>query len=881
MSTIPKDDPDDYFKELSVPDVRALEQRIRNAIETQKKELRVMVGEQYQDLISAADAIITMSKKAQAIQTNFKHMQTACDINTIKENAKKTLQLRDEQNNQAHLDTNRKYIYVIAALVKSLADVPEQIWHALENHRYLHASRLFILTKKVYEYLEEEKTKSTIDIEVAFPVIQRQWDSVSAFESQIIQRATHYLRISEQSSEHISEVFVGLMLLNGLTYKESLEKLLAMRFNVVQDIFQHYTKGLDNANHRISHQLREISLLVKRTLLQVFDIFVSKENNHVNTLLESYVDSFQKTFLIPSKSSHGNETPTQPAVTRLFSPSSNVHLIVRYLPESIQTYTPQFNPEPLLELKDIQQLIKTWIQDVESFLKEKLPELFLSINNQSELVQIRSKLWELLDEDENNSREKENKWQIAVYQLFQDHAYYMWNDLYRDIFNHQAKLMLDRDFEALTCQPETTVWPYIIDSESRSPKKSFSLTINIWPGSDVKHQNAFTLPNLSSSKEIEKFRTDLKETALDRTDILGYLQGKFDTALANIREDIQTHFVHYNNDHFHAKSDTDIIKVYFQDKCYESVVSYSNKLVSLIERVNEWKDQKTRGELAIFFGRLAKNIGFLSKELSKSLSLSTEAIPIFELRSNILKDPKYTEMQSNLLNVYHDAHESWLTWLRKEFTKKLKSTLLSTKWNDHCPALSIWETIEDNISLPTQATNAIVRNLFSICEEIQSINSCMLDQTIMIKLRKNILNSINDVFDLSNIKELEFTENGAVQLFFDYLFLSMVLKQETQLKSNSVIEFLEEKIDPINWASYEPHIKSCVEKFYIKHSLIFGVLTSATHETYERARKLMTSQQQGQYNILPLATQVTRFTLLPISHLSFSTNPVSLSVRSR
>lgn len=99
------------------------------------------------------------------------------------------------------IDTKRKHVYVIAALVKSLADVPEQIWHALENHRYLHASRLYILAKQVHEYLEKEKTKSIIDIEVAFPVIQRQWDAVCVFGPQIIQRSMHYLRISEQSSE--------------------------------------------------------------------------------------------------------------------------------------------------------------------------------------------------------------------------------------------------------------------------------------------------------------------------------------------------------------------------------------------------------------------------------------------------------------------------------------------------------------------------------------------------------------------------------------------------------------------------------------------------------------------------------------------------------
>lgn len=45
-------------------------------------------------------------------------------------------------------------LYALAALVKSLADVPEQIWHALENHRYLHAGRLYTLSKAVHDYLD-------------------------------------------------------------------------------------------------------------------------------------------------------------------------------------------------------------------------------------------------------------------------------------------------------------------------------------------------------------------------------------------------------------------------------------------------------------------------------------------------------------------------------------------------------------------------------------------------------------------------------------------------------------------------------------------------------------------------------------------------------
>jgi hypothetical protein len=40
-------------------------------------------------------------------------------------------------------------------------------------------------------------------------------------------------------------------------------------------------------------------------------------------------------------------------------------------------------------------------------------------------------------------------------------------------------------------------------------------------------------------------------------------------------------------------SDTDMIKTYFQDNCYEAVLQYSNNLKTLIDRVGEWNDNKT------------------------------------------------------------------------------------------------------------------------------------------------------------------------------------------------------------------------------------------------------------------------------------------------
>lgn len=67
-----------------------------------KQRVNNTISEQYHDLISAADAIITMSKNAQAIQTNFERMEKACDVSSIKVNADKTLRDKDMEKDQSN-----------------------------------------------------------------------------------------------------------------------------------------------------------------------------------------------------------------------------------------------------------------------------------------------------------------------------------------------------------------------------------------------------------------------------------------------------------------------------------------------------------------------------------------------------------------------------------------------------------------------------------------------------------------------------------------------------------------------------------------------------------------------------------------------------------
>ncbi|KAG1176202.1 hypothetical protein G6F70_004260 [Rhizopus microsporus] len=833
--SITEDDPNVYFMEMNVPEVRALEQKMRTEIETRKKELRSMVGEQYLELMSAADAIITMRQHTQTIQTNICRLQAACNVDEIKSNI---------STKKTRVDNERQHIYLIASLIKCLADVPEQIWHALENHRYLHASRLFTLAKVVHEYLEEEK-KTESDIETKFPIIQSQWDAVSAFEPQILQRSLQHLQSSEQTSEHLAETLIGLMLLNESSYKDILEHLLKMRMNAIHDLLQHRPKKSDNLSNLIARQLKNIVVIFKQTLIQVDSIFLSKHETNM-TLIESYVSYLKKTFLIPSASSHGNGTPSQPPVTRLLSPSSNVHLIVRYLPEAIQNYRPDFDAGNPLVASDIQQLTTEWINNVELLLKECLPEVLMALSTEKALTDTQLRLWISLQDDENAKNQVQD-WEIVSHDLLLNN-YSIWKSSLRDIFIDRAKAIIDKQLSILSDQPELDVWHTIVpDNSKENAANAIPVSIGIWPGVQNKPSQLFSLPSISSQKELQEFRLSLTETVNDRTDVLRKLQHLFDTLLSDLRKDVLTQVELRENDGFYCQEDSNSLKSYFQNKCYESVIAYSSGLKALLKRIDQWSDKKA----AIVIGRLARNIALSSKELPKALALSAETLPIFVLRNDV--NEKYAKAQDELLDTFHIAHEPWLSLVESKFTKNLEEILQGTKWKDEC--VSLWENVEEDTKLPTQATGAITRLMFSICEDIQRINSSMLDQTIMKKLRQTLYKKASAMFEaILSSKDFEITEQGSLQMIFDFLFIKSILQQDEDKnslsKSDKTLDMLQDKVDPINWESYKPHIESCVDGFCIKQSLLFGVLTNAGSATYERARKIVTEKQKVQSNIL-------------------------------
>lgn len=176
------------------------------------------------------------------------------------------------------------------------------------------------------------------------------------------------------------------MLLDGQVYLGTMEQLLEIRMAAINDM-------VSSKEHRLPYQLKEIIQLVQRTLVHVYEIYLQRP------LLVNCVEQLQDNFMMGSSS-----LSSLPAITRVFAPSTNVHLLMRYLPENVQSYTPQLETgQPLLP-GDIRQFAQAWIQNVEELLEGHLDTMLEQADTHQTLIQIRSRVWDLLETAESNHR---------------------------------------------------------------------------------------------------------------------------------------------------------------------------------------------------------------------------------------------------------------------------------------------------------------------------------------------------------------------------------------------------------------------------------------------------------------------------------------------
>ncbi|KAF9384372.1 Golgi transport complex subunit 1 [Podila verticillata] len=668
-------DADDLFMRLSVPELNAYERRTRTDIENKKQELRIMVGERYRDLIGAADCIVRMKETAFAVQDNISKMRNSCDIHALKRN----VSAKTKKAQSGSMDEMKKSLYTSAAQIKLLADVPEQIWRNMESSSYLTASRLYLISKAIYKKLNAgtESDNSSVKVMETFPVVGRQWDAVSHFKAQILQKSTTHLKSAKETDLDVIETICAIMLLDDVTMKDMFRLLLAQRQAAIRDILE--VKGGDD----IGQQIVQAIQIFRATLLHVGKVFIEPEAGAVSPL-ERHLRSLQQTFAPPSsipstKRDELASTVLQSSalavsvVPKLYPTTPNIHLLVRYLPESIQNFTPFIHLDgnrATFSQQDVCQGIQNWKTDLVTMISAAQEKLLQQVQTNTALVAIRAKVWQELQTDEYAVESKSNSpWNQICKQLLGDHLS-VWNTILRAGFARTFQDIIDFSLGELSMQPQKLLRARLGElDQDNDPNRDIgkyiwneSTTTTTSNNSNNKGTmaattaagsvNATSTALLSLPSATEPLIQKIREYVAGRTDLVAMAVDSFEGTLSAIRLDQEPALEYQKDvvfgqlldtpvtrehddageakekqldtmDLFSARAEASQLIEYYQKQCVSCIKAYTQELENLIQEAVH-KPEKARNTLpamdrSMTVGRVASGIGSLGWVIHKAL----------------------------------------------------------------------------------------------------------------------------------------------------------------------------------------------------------------------------------------------------------------------
>ncbi|KAG0315070.1 Golgi transport complex subunit 1 [Dissophora globulifera] len=699
-------DADELFMMLSVPELNVYERRTRQDIENKKQELRMMVGERYRDLIGAADCIVRMKETAFSIQDNIARMRDSCDIHTLKRN----VAVKTKKAQSGSMDDMKKSLYTSAAQIKLLADVPEQIWRNMENSSYLTASRLYLISKAIYKNLNASAANDdsqSVRVMETFPVVGRQWDAVSHFKAQILQKSHQHLKSAKESALDVTETICAIMLLDDVTIKDMFRQLLAQRQTAIREALRTSGDGGDIG----ARTVKAIEIL-HATLFHINQIFVEAEPGKASQL-ERHLRSLQQTFAGPthnpsmasmSKEEHGlgatgiatttTPTPTtgssltMSVIPKLYPTTPNIHLLVRYLPESVQNFTPFIHlegPQAAFTQQDVFQGVQRWMDDVKAMFSQGFEGLLQQVHTSTDLVAIRSKVWAALKADEfalltaslpapatsssassstvkavatsavTKSRRKNSAFN-EMCGILLGAPFSIWDSILRSGFAKSFQDVIVYSLEELSLQPEKLIWPRLGELDQEEDP-NHDIGKFVWndtmatraggaAASPVTAAAALVLP--SATQPLIK---RIHEYVSGKTDLVALATGAFEEKLGAIRSDQELALTRglrtvmgrdasddededdedddEGVDLFSAKADTKELIEFYQRQCVECIKAYSTSLDGLVQEAVR-KPERARNTIpaldrAMTVGRIALGISTMGPALQRALASSASS----------------------------------------------------------------------------------------------------------------------------------------------------------------------------------------------------------------------------------------------------------------
>uniref|UniRef100_A0A0D9V6F4 Conserved oligomeric Golgi complex subunit 1 n=1 Tax=Leersia perrieri TaxID=77586 RepID=A0A0D9V6F4_9ORYZ len=292
-------------------------------------------------------------------------------------------------------------------------------------------------------------------------------------------------------------------------------------------------------------------------------------------------------------------------------------------------------------------------------------------------------------------------------------------------------------------------------------------------------------------------------------------------------------------------------------------------------------------------------------------------------------NPRLDELNKTLQALCISAHGLWTTWLSTELSLLLSYDLNKDDSLTSSTPLRGWEVtvikqeestegpLEMQIALPSMPSLYIISFLYQACLEIHKIGGHILDKSILQNFAWELLQKVIDIYEifLASIEsgKSQVSEKGVLQILLDLRFIGDVLsggkssstetqrthdslpstiaktsfrRKQSQLLAdsavvepvNKLINKFSQRLDPIDWATYESYLWENEKQSYKRYVVLFGFLVQLNHMYTGTVQKLPTKSNTDS-NIMR-CSQVPRFKYLPISAPALSSRAHKSSLQS-
>ncbi|KAF8973530.1 hypothetical protein BDZ97DRAFT_1648009 [Flammula alnicola] len=419
--------PDELFTKYTVSEVKAVQQRLKADADAKQEELRLMVGERYRDLLQASSSIIAIAKSSQRVLDSLEESREAIL-------SQHDLPLPPKTAAIDGLDDRHLYaLQVLSAHMKLLLDAPEHLWRLIERKKYFQAAWLFLLSRVVHRALvrhdendEQSWVNEGVDVLAEFPLVQRQWEVVSQFRSQIIHKSTLSLREASASTEDTCATLVTLHLLDSRPLNETLAALLLQRSKTLHSILswkpdsgsskQSSTPSIANGHPPGSVKpvpVRELTQIMKKALSTIAQTVSSartifQDQTSEPSLIISVLQSIQEDQTeseSPSKRLPDElHLTTQSLLTQLTS-SANFQL----LPPNLRLYKPYIDlnsSSASLSHSTLSQRLQEWFNASSDQWQHSASKWFSGLYSMKEVWTLRNSIRRYITSSGLDSTEK-------------------------------------------------------------------------------------------------------------------------------------------------------------------------------------------------------------------------------------------------------------------------------------------------------------------------------------------------------------------------------------------------------------------------------------------------------------------------------------------